>query len=158
MASSESASLEHKSASPPPATSTGFRAFNATNRLPPNPTVTRNVMMDLALSNPTFSRLYPRNQRKVRASIVATGVISYQGTPRDEIVSTLIRGCRLSRQALEPACSFPWKEWATKVSALTTPNMTSATTYKHAYTWTNTRQCMRDKLRRCTRHHRQSTM
>jgi len=48
VASSKLASHVRKTAPPPPAAGTGFRAFNATDRLPPDPVGTRNVMMDHA--------------------------------------------------------------------------------------------------------------
>ena len=44
--SSEPIGLEHKATRPPPAASTGPRAFNAADKLPPNPIDTTTVMMD----------------------------------------------------------------------------------------------------------------
>ena len=84
-------------------------------------------------SSPTFSQLYPQSWRKVRVVTGTTGVISHQGDPQDKIVSALARGRRLSRQALEPTCSFPEKSRATEVSAPTTPNTMTVATYKHVY-------------------------
>jgi len=112
-------------------------------------------MMGCALVKSRFSQLCPQNRRKVHTGTGATGVASHQETPRGVIVSALARRRRLNRQTLKPACSFPEKDRATKVSALTTPDTTTVVTYKHAYTWTNTRRRTRDKLRRCTHHHRQ---
>jgi len=45
---SKPTNLERKSAPPLPAMGTGFRAFNATDRFPPNPIGTSNMMMGRA--------------------------------------------------------------------------------------------------------------
>jgi len=47
-ASSEPTYLERKGTPPPPVAGTGFRAFNATDKLPPNPMGTTTMMMDHA--------------------------------------------------------------------------------------------------------------
>jgi hypothetical protein len=67
QASSESTGLERKSVPPPPIASTGVRAFNATDMLPPNPTITRNVIGERAPDKSPLSQLYPQNQKKVHA-------------------------------------------------------------------------------------------
>ena len=54
-ASSESTSLERKSAPPPPVVGTEVRAFNATAMLPPNPTATGSVIRQCAPVKSHFS-------------------------------------------------------------------------------------------------------
>jgi len=65
----------------------GVRAFNATDMLPPNPTVTGNTISDRAPVKSSLFQLYPWNQRKVQADIVAMGVTSHQETHRVRRVS-----------------------------------------------------------------------
>ena len=48
---------------------------------------------------------------------------------------------QLERPTLEQAHPFSGKDQATKVSASATPDVTTATTYKHAYAWANPRWC-----------------
>ena len=129
-----------------------MRAFNATDMFPPNPAGIGNVIGDRA---PVKSQLYPQSRRKVCAGTVASGIISHQETPRDNRVSAPIHQSRLCHRALEPTCSFPEKDRAMEVSALTTPNVVSAMEYKRARMQTNTRWHTREKFRRYTHSHRQ---
>jgi hypothetical protein len=106
-------------------------------------------------SNPTFHQLYPQIQRKVHIGTVATSMASRQKAPRGIMVSAPTYGRRLTRQALELASSFLEKGWAMEVSAETTPDMTTAKTYRCAYLRTNTKRYTGGPPRRCTHHHRQ---
>ena len=55
---------------PPPNAGTEARAFNASVMLPPNPTVTGNVIGSKHLSNLPFFYLYPSRWTKVRPDTV----------------------------------------------------------------------------------------
>jgi len=62
--SSEPTRLERKGALPPPTASTGFRAFNVTDRFPPNTAGTTNVMMGRAPVKSCFFPALPPNSEK----------------------------------------------------------------------------------------------